>query len=338
MALGFTAAYGAEGAVQGLNDILKQRMLERQQTQREKEAAELAAREQRQQNEIERRNRALEAQAAATESRTATWQEAQAKAAEDARNAQALRFYIQQNNQQLTREGAGLKEAAAEKERTAPKPLFWRSREGKTEQTGTVPYNAVIGNEPAPPSPFGATLAIQTVDENGNPVTRIVPRTPGSNFPGAMPAAMKEKREAYEQTLDLIDQIKAQGEKVGWKGIGPVQGTVGSAAFRYLGKGNPEEETLRSLMGQLKARASFQEGGKQFTGTEKALLDTFLAQITQNPEAAKTRLAAFEKSARRALHVMRPGVQPGVEAGPQPSAGQSSGTKTAEELLLQYGR
>ena len=303
------------GAVKGLHDILAQRMLERQQVEREK----AAALQIRQQDEVERRNRALETQAATTEARTSKWQEAQAQSAQDERNAAALRFYIQQNNAQLGREAAGLKEAAAEKERTAPKPLFWRSREGETKQTGTVPYNAVIGNEPAPPSPFGSTLAIQTVDENGNPITQLVPRTPGAAFPGAMPAAMKEKREAYEQTLSLIDQIKAQGEKTGWKGIGPLQGTVGSAAFRYLGKGNPEEETLRSLMGQLRARASFQEGGKQFTGTEKALLDTFLAQITQNPEAAKTRLASFEASARRALHTMRPGVPPGVEAPSAPT-------------------
>jgi len=122
---------------------------------------------------------------------------------------------------------------------------------------------------------------------------------------------MREKREAYEQTLNLIQDIKAQGDKIGWRGIGPVAGTIGSKLFQYTGLGsNVEEEKLRSMISQLRARASFQEGGKQFTGSEKALLDAFLATVSSNPTAARARLEQFEESARKGLAGFAPGQAP----------------------------
>ena len=116
---------------------------------------------------------------------------------------------------------------------------------------------------------------------------------------GPMPAAQGERTKAYEASIALVKEIEALGDKVGWKGIGPVEGRLKKIGFEYLGVGSPDESQLRDKIGQLKAAASFQEGGKQFTGAEKALLDAFLAGVYQNPTAVRSKLKSFRESAER---------------------------------------
>lgn len=157
---------------------------------------------------------------------------------------------------------------------------------------------------------------LQTMDPNNPGQTIWTPRSQAAGLPGPQPAGQKDKILAYNSTLDLIDEIEGLGKKTGWKGLGPVEGRLGSIGKEYLGIGSDDEEQLRNKLNQLKAQASFQEGGKQFTGTEKQMLDAFLAGVNQNPAAVQDRLKTFRESAQRSLTSMGAGRRSGVTTIP----------------------
>ena len=150
--------------------------------------------------------------------------------------------------------------------------------------------------------------------------TTLVPR--GSvqfGAPAPFTGSQEEKISAYRDTLSLIDDLNnLVGPSENWRGVGPIAGTFGAAASRYLGpegymarlfrSGGAHGEQLRTKLNQLKARASFQEGGKQFTGTERALLEAFLATVEQDPVTARLRLNEFQRSAQRSLANMLRGI------------------------------
>lgn len=147
--------------------------------------------------------------------------------------------------------------------------------------------------------------------------SRVVPRgeVPEGGTGAPLAAADRQRVDAYKNTLDTVDRIIQLGEAVDWKGIGPIEGRVGSAAMSWFGAGDPREEELRNALAQLTAQASFQEGGKQFTGSEKTMLDEFLASYKQNPRAALTRLRQFQTSGRQMLSNMGVGASTGAPGG-----------------------
>lgn len=129
----------------------------------------------------------------------------------------------------------------------------------------------------------------------------LIPRSQAGGMAPPKTAAERQKIDAYLTTLEMIRDVKALGNEVKWRGVGPVGGTVGSLGMRALGVGNPKEEQLRAGLSRLRAQASFAEGGKQFTGTEQKLIDSFVANMYQNPKAAIVRLDEFTAQARRTL-------------------------------------
>lgn len=171
-------------------------------------------------------------------------------------------------------------------------------------------------------APQRPEILVLTQDENtGQTVWTKRSQAAGMNAP--RPAADRARIDAYRAASDLIDQI-AMAPETAWNGIGPIAGPLGSAKMKYLGTGDPAAEQLRTNISQLKASTSFAEGGKQFTGTERQLLDNFLASIAANPAQARVRLPELQRQFRRQLSSMGVDHPAGVTgddpAGPPKSA------------------
>lgn len=165
-------------------------------------------------------------------------------------------------------------------------------------------------------SPAQASEPLVQTDDPDNPGNSIwTPRSQAKGMRATLPAGQKDRLKAYTTTLELIDAIEKQGDEIGWKGLGPIRGRIGRIGMEYAGVGDPREEELRNKIDTLKAQASFQEGGKQFTGTEKALLDAFLTGVNQNPTAARTRLKSFKEQAQRSMQSLN-----GTNPTPGPGA------------------
>lgn len=130
---------------------------------------------------------------------------------------------------------------------------------------------------------------------------------PGKAAP--QPVGERERVDNYKNALKTIARIKRLGEKTNWKGIGPIAGRVGSAAYEYAGIGSKEEEELRNALSQFQQETSMDRGGKTFTAQEKAMINEFMASYKQNPRAAITRLDQFGTSASQYLK------QQGVDMG-----------------------
>lgn len=151
-------------------------------------------------------------------------------------------------------------------------------------------------------NPSQSSEPLVLVNDKDNPgQTILMPRSQAAGMQGPKPAAQKDRIAAYNSTLELIDEIEQLGDKTNWGGIGPVAGRLGRIGKEYLGVGSDDAEALRNKLDQLKAQASFQEGGKQFTGTERDMLNAFLANVNANPAAAKVRLKSFREAANRSL-------------------------------------
>lgn len=201
-------------------------------------------------------------------------------------------------------------------------------------------------------NPAQASEPVVAVDDPQNPGNSMyVPRSQAAGMRSTLPAGQRERLAAYDVSIDTAKEILELGQKLNWKGIGPIAGRVGSAAMEYGGIGNPDEEHLRNLFGRLKASAAFQEGGKQFTGTEKKMLDDFLASANQNPAAAAVRLQSFIDQAERSRGSLNGsggnygsgGHQPGPGRATAPAGGGQSpapgqGTNGEDDIYSQYLR
>lgn len=141
---------------------------------------------------------------------------------------------------------------------------------------------------------------VQTLDpETG--MTRWTQK--GEGLAGMFGPGTGEERgkiKGSKSVLDLIDEVEQLGAKTNWQGIG-LTGPAQSALYRYLGMGNADEERLRGALSKLQAEASFGEGGKNLTGTEKEMIQKFTADTAMNPAAAQARLAEMRRMVQNKL-------------------------------------
>jgi hypothetical protein len=194
-------------------------------------------------------------------------------------------------------------------------------------------------NEWGPP-----TITIANPDNPGQ--TSVIRRNdlPEGGARGPEGAASREKINAYTTTLKMIDDLKEFTDEEWASAIGPLDSTVGALAGSYgieaLGGGGARGELLRNRLSRLQAQASFAEGGKQFTGTEKDLLEAFLASAKQQPRMARGRALEFERVARGTLATMGAGGQANSTGGMGTSVGGSGagGTTPAADPYEEYLR
>ena len=139
---------------------------------------------------------------------------------------------------------------------------------------------------------------VPTLDEE----TGLAEWTPRAQAAGRRTGGSATEREAIQigaNTLSNIQNLRAMGDEIGWKGIG-LTGGAKNALYKYLGMGNPREDDFRVELQKVYADILFGAGGKQLTREEKKIAGDFLANIYTNPSAAQTRLAQVEEILQRA--------------------------------------
>lgn len=157
-------------------------------------------------------------------------------------------------------------------------------------------------------------------DSNSPTGSRGVARPDAVGQPGPAAATATARLNAYRRTLQMIQDMKGHTADEYASALGPLDATVGAKVQQFLPKpissaankvglagGGPKGEQIRTNLNRLKSFASFDEGGKQFTGTEQALLESFLALATQQPETAILRLGELEKSLNNTMRQLETG-------------------------------
>jgi len=229
-------------------------------------------------------------------------------------------------------EGSDYKQAlmryAASKHPDNPAPtseddLIFRKLYGQADDQpwhGFAPQISIVQT----PQGFQAVDRIKAAQGQAGAASPIVGEG-GDPLQPKPPAMIQDKINAYQDSIRLADQTLALANKIGWRGVGPVSGPMGKLGAKFgisaIPGSDPEAETLRNNLEALKAYASFQTGGKQFTGTERALLMAFLSDINMNPKNAMTRLQNFRSRAQQTLDIMNKTGQVPPEEGGAPSAG-----------------
>ena len=196
-----------------------------------------------------------------------------------------------------------------------------------------------------------ANSGVVPVQDPDTGQTHYVRRTDAPGQQAPQPGATRERINAYNTTLDMVDDIMALGNEIGWTGLGGMgAGSAKRFAKQAFGVGGDKQEALRDRLDRLRAQASFQEGGKQFTGTEAQLLANFLANVNSNPRTAVIRLKEFRDQANKSLSNLgvnrsnagqvapiMPGGAGGRGAGPGPgpSAGGRGGAPPVRVLKIE---
>ena len=186
------------------------------------------------------------------------------------------------------------------------------------------------------PDPYGTggVYAVpRTIAANPESTKQFIDQYRAQGMPGMRGQADRSKIDAFNTLIDVMGGTYQQGEKAGWKGIGPVAGPVGDF-FKKFGIGSDDEESLRTQLGRVRTREAFGEGGKQFTGTEERLVNSFLAGINQNPEMAKVRMNEGLNHARnilRNLGVSEAQIEARISAALRRQ--QGAGTGTGADLI-----
>ena len=135
-----------------------------------------------------------------------------------------------------------------------------------------------------------------------NPETGIAEWVPRVQAAGLRTGGSSTEREAIQksaESLASLDSLMQLGNETQWKGIG-LAGTPKNLMYKYLGIGDPREDTFRLELQKFGNDIMFGTGGKQLTPTEMKLARSYLADINTNPQATQTRLVGLRTVLQRA--------------------------------------
>ena len=156
-------------------------------------------------------------------------------------------------------------------------------------------------NQPPAPSTRDERI-VSVLDANGKPVyvreSQAVGRTPGSAASGAeggvkLTPAQQEDVATMLTVQDLGKEALALGDKIKWRGVGPVAGRTGAAAARWLGAGGEDPERLRNLIGNIQGTIAKLRGGASFTPSEQLMLDRYTPTTTDSVLQIQTKLKSL---------------------------------------------
>lgn len=100
-------------------------------------------------------------------------------------------------------------------------------------------------------NPNAATVVIQTVDDNGNKVTKIVPKVAGSTFSGAPTAQEQNRRDQADIVERQVDHVMELIDKAP-NAVGPILGRL-ARGETVVGTVAPEAKALATALGSLEA-------------------------------------------------------------------------------------
>jgi len=120
--------------------------------------------------------------------------------------------------------------------------------------------------------------------------------TAGTPTPVKLPAAQQELITTMDTVNDLADKILSIGQQTQFSGVGGFgQGTVNQFLAKNFGKGTPEGEELRNLIGTIKGTIAKLRGGTSFTPNEEKLLNTYTPGINDSPLVIQSKLKTLKE-------------------------------------------
>ena len=145
----------------------------------------------------------------------------------------------------------------------------------------------------------GATVVIQTVDAQGNPVTRIVPKTAGAQFAAPPTGAQRQQvaeNEAVTTGLARIKELAPDIETLSqW--VGPVVGRTNSIRLVTPGLDvDPKMAEFFAEVAAIKNRMIRAITGAQMSEPEAARIMAQLPDIALKPSVFLARLQATERN------------------------------------------
>lgn len=233
-------------------------------------------------------------------------------------------------------ENAGLKVPANVFEPKQPANLVQVDEGGKPVYR---PASEAVG-KPAYHAPQQtATVTIQTVDDQGNPVTRVVKKSDavGKDFAKPDGAQTATQKKNATNVLAHIADIEQEAEQINKLGLmGPVGGRwsdfmSGKIGAGELAAGNPQAAELlgqfRSDVGLLKSGMAMVHGGARGGGSPAimARMDALINANKMDLPLFKGATASFKKWLTQ------------YAGKPEAGGGATSEKPTAEELIKKYG-
>ncbi len=161
-----------------------------------------------------------------------------------------------------------------------PEEVYQTGPNGQLTHAGTVPKGSHIANAPTPPQT--PLVMVQTVDENGNPVTKIVPKTAGASF--AKPEnATTANRVASAETVNKVgnDLIAKLSDPKYAATLGPTLGRF-SSLQDFIGNPPPE---YSELAGEIESYALANMGVHGMRSAQGAQQISKLLQGRHTPES-----------------------------------------------------
>jgi len=143
------------------------------------------------------------------------------------------------------------------------------------------------------------TVVVQTVDAQGNPVQKVVPKTAGAEYPAAPTAAQKgqvSENDAVASGLSKIRELANTPEQLdSW--VGPIQGPANKARMAIPGFGvDPSMAEFYAEVSAIKNRMIRAITGAQMSEPEATRIMSQLPDVNQKPVVFNARLAATERN------------------------------------------
>lgn len=164
-----------------------------------------------------------------------------------------------------------------------------------------------------------ATILIQTLDASGNPVQRLVPRTPGTEF-AVQPTASQQTALAEQETgIALIGSIERLYKP---QYVGPVVGRATKAQMQIPGTPDvsPDVAEFYSAVANLRNEIIRLMSGAAVSGAEEQRMKAQLPDVTDKPSVFVSKLTQTRKNRETLLaRTLTRSGQPGV--APMPSHG-----------------
>jgi hypothetical protein len=171
-----------------------------------------------------------------------------------------------------------------------------------------------------------ATVLIQTVDDQGRTVQRMVPRVAGSEFATAPSASQQTAMAEQETSLVLLDDITSLYKP---ELVGPIVARATRARMQIPGAPDVPQEVAEFYAGVASLRNEIIKmmSGAAVSGSEEARMRSQLPDVTDKPSVFQAKLAQTRRNRETLLTLtaQRTG-QPARVGGPGP------GPKTTQKI------
>lgn len=168
--------------------------------------------------------------------------------------------------------------------------------------TKIVPKQAGATYPNQPPAPRDERL-VQVIGPNGQPiwvresqaVGQPAGAAPGEGGAVKLTGAQQEDMATMLTVQDLGKAALELGDRIKWRGVGPVAGPAGAMGARWFGAGGADAERLRNLVGNIQGTIAKLRGGTAFSAQEQILLERYTPTTSDSELQIKAKLKSLDE-------------------------------------------